>query len=176
MAGYGNTPFGLNQITIIPSGGGSAVALEASQEMQCEEEAQTAQLEGNDTVVAAKSTVRQVKWSIKGGGISAEAYAAMTGRSVVVTGTGASEKTKLSVVGGASYGYCKIQGKSIGDNGADIHVILYKCQVTKVTPIGLKYGEYQTFAVEGVAIADAAQSNLIMDVIQNKTAAALPTS
>lgn len=176
MAGYGNTPFGLNQITIIPAGGGSAVALEAAQEMQCEEETQTAQLEGNDTVIAAKSTVRQVKWSLKGGGISAEALAALTGRSVTVTGSGSTEKTKVSTVGGVGYGYCKVQGKSLGDSGSDIHVILYKCQVTKVTPIAMKYGEYQTFACEGVAIADTGQSNLIMDVIQNKTAAALPTT
>lgn len=176
MAGYGNTPFGLNQIVIIPAGGGAAVTLEAAQEMSVEEEVNTNTLEGNDATIASKSIVKQMKWSIGGGGISLEALAALTGRTPVVTGSGATEKVKVSVVGGVSYGYCKIAGKSLGDSGADIHVILHKCQVTSVKPVSLKFGEYNAFAVEGVAIADTGQANLIADVIQNKTAAALPTT
>lgn len=175
MAGYGNTVYGMNQIKIVPATG-SAVDLDAAQELEYEEELNTQTLPGNDTIVAARTFTKNIKWKMKAGGLTAEAYAAMTGRTATVSGTGASEKVTVQMKGGESFSYFKVYGKALGGAGDDLHVKLGKCMVTKITPISLKNGAFGEMMVEGIAIPDAANSNISGEIVQNKTAAALPAS
>lgn len=172
MAGYGNTVYGLNQIRIVP-GSGSAIDLDAAQELEYEEDTENAELKGNDKIVASRTFMKAIKWKMKGGGLSLEAYAALTGRTATVTGTGATEKVTMQMKGGDSYPSVKIYGKAIGTTD-DLHVKFNNCIVQKMTAVQLKNGAFNEFSCEGIAIADG--TNIVGEVVQNKTAAALPTT
>ena len=110
---------------------------------------------------------------MESGGISLEAFAVMTGRTIALTGTGSSEVNTLTARAGDNYPYFEIRGRSVGDVGDDIHVILPKCKLTDGMQGEFKDGEFFVTSCSGIAVDNG---TALYQLVQNETAAALPTS
>lgn len=172
MAGYGDKPFGLNQVKLVR--GASVVTLNAAQTLKFKERVKSAELPGNDAIVAVNSIVEAVEWELEAGGIPLEAYALMTGRSVVTAGSSPSETTKLTGSAGTAYPYFKIYGKVLGSGSDDVHCKIFKAKLTEGMEGTFGNGEFFVTACKGVAVDDG--SNGIWEMLQNETAASLPAS
>lgn len=177
MAGYGHQPFGLRQIKLLSADGVTSVDLPASMTLSFNETTINGTLRGNDRTLAAVSFSDAIEWELEQGGISLEAYALMTGRSVTTSGTSPNAKATLPFASGDAFPYFKIYGKALGPNGDDIHVKLTRC---KILGDGLNGqftdGKFFTSKCKGQALGDPNNNYKVGDVVQNETAAALPTS
>ena len=128
---YGDLPFGLNDIKITDITGSTQVDLPRARVMQFAEALVQAELTGDDKTIAVASISDKVEWSLESGGIPLEAYALMTGRTVVTAGSSPNETKTLTVKAGESFPYFKVYGKSLGDgDGADVHILIKKCKLT----------------------------------------------
>jgi len=146
--------------------GANAVDLPAARTLGFEERIATSELEGDDVVVSVHSSVAALNWTLENGGIDLDAYGKLTGRTPVA-GTG---EVTLSAAGGDSFPWLRIWGQSIGDEGDDIHVKLFKCKVTAVSGTwGLN--EFFVTACSGIAIPDG--SDRIWDVVTHEADEAL---
>lgn len=169
---FGNKPFGLNDVKLVPTTG-SAVDLPAARTLSFTERTVNGELRGDDSLVSVVAVSEAVEWELEAGGISLEAYALMTGRTVTAAGTTPSSTATLKGSAGKHFPYFKIYGKSVGDASTDdIHVKLFKCKVTELSG-EFADGEFFVTACQGIAVDDGA--NGIFEFVQNETAAALTT-
>lgn len=164
-------PYGLNQLKVVPAGG-SIVAFPWGQTLKFSEEPSTNELKGDDKIVASVTILEKIDWEIEAGGISLEAYAAVTGRTLTNAGTGEAETQTMRISGADTYPYFKLYGKVITDEG-DLHMKLYKCKLSKIEG-EFKNGEFFVTKCEGIAIDD--ETNGIADLVRNETPADLPTT
>lgn len=164
-------PYGIRDIKLLPLPSGTAVDLPAARTLKFTEEPVTAELDGDDVTVAIVTFTKNVPFELEAGGISLEAYAVMTGRTLANAGTTPSQTQTMSAVGGDSFPYIKIYGKVVGDVG-DLHVKLLKAKVQQIEG-EFKNGEFMVTKCSGIAIDNGTK---IMDIVWNETAAALPSS
>jgi len=167
---YGDKPYGLRDVQIKELPGGSAVDLPVARVMSFSERVNSAELRGDDGVAALVGNTEAVEWSLENGGISLEAWAAMTGRTVTTAGTTPSETKTYTAAAADVFPYFMAAGKSVGDGADDVHVTLYKCKVTTLEG-SFSDKEFLISKCSGIAIDDG--SNGIMDIVQNETAAAI---
>jgi hypothetical protein len=172
MSGFGEYPYGLQEVKIVPVTG-SLVTLPAARQLQWRERIQNAELRGNDKTVAAVAMPDAVEWTLEEGGISLEALAAMTGRTATAAGTTPSRTVTMAADAGTAFPYFKMYGKALGDGADDVHVKFFKCKVTGIEG-SFGDGEFLITSCSGIAIDDG--TNGIYTVVQNETAATLPTS
>ena len=85
-----------------------------------------------------------LEWELEAGGISLEAFAAMTGRTLAATGTTPAQKNTLTANAGDTYPYFKVYGKSVADTGDDIHVLVYKAKLVDAIEGEFADGEFFT--------------------------------
>jgi len=155
--------------------GDSVIALPAVTTLGFKARLVSGELRGNDIVQALVAIEDAVEWSLEAGGISLEAWALMTGRTVTETGTTPGRTNTLNIAGGTVYPYFKIYGKAVGENATDdIHVKLYKCELTEPLDGSFADGEFYVTSCSGLALSDGV--NGIADIVQNETATALPAS
>lgn len=166
---YGDKTYGLRDVQIKQLPGGSAVDLPAAQTFTFTEKISSAEMRGDDAVVAVVSNPVSVEWSLEAGGINLEAWAAMTGRTVATAGTTPDEAKTYTASADDVFPYFMVAGKSVGDGIDDIHVILYKCKLTEPPNGSFGDEEFMKSKISGIAIDDG--SNGIMDIVQNETAA-----
>lgn len=170
---YGSHPFGLNDVKLTEIDGSPQVDLPAARTLSFSERIASSELKGDDQLVAVLSVAEAVEWSLEAGGISLDAYALMTGRTVTISGTTPAQSSYLDIDGARCYPYFKIYGKAIDDDCAsDIHVKIRKAKLTAIEG-ELANGEFLVTKAEGVAISDGVA---IVSFIQNETAAALAAS
>lgn len=175
MAGYGDKPFGLREIKLADLAGTTVLALPAATTLGFKARLVSGELRGNDVVQALVAIEDAVEWSLEAGGISLEAWALMTGRTVTESGTTPGRTSTLNIAGGTVYPYFKIYGKAVGENATDdIHVKLYKCKLTEPLDGTFTDGEFYVTSCSGLALPDGV--NGVADIVQNETAADLPTS
>lgn len=170
---YGEKPFGLNQVKL--KSGATVVTLPVAQKLTLKERTRNGELSGDDKLAAVVSISEAFDWELEAGGISLDAYALLTGRTASESGTTPNLVNTLSVEGGKSYPYILIFGKSVGDDGDDIHVKIYKAKLMEIS------GEFadNAFLVTkctGIAIGDSGNSDKILDFIQHETATTISTS
>jgi hypothetical protein len=166
-------PFGLREIKIKSHDATPVTAtLPAAQSLKFTERVVSNELKGNDKVVVTVSFVEAVEWEVGAGGISMDAYAIMTGRTLAAAGTGAAETTTMSIKAGDSFPWFTLYGKSMGDAGDDVHVKLGMCKLTGGLDGEFKGGDFYVATLKGTAVDDG--TGLIADVVRNETAAALP--
>jgi hypothetical protein len=164
-------PYGMRKITIVPPTG-SAVTLPWARTMKWAEEPETAELEGDDTVVASVTFLKKIDWELEAGGISLEAYAALTGRTVTAAGTTPNRTSTLKLRGGDAYPYVKIYGQVITDAG-DVHIKFWKAKLSNIEG-EFKGGEFFVTKATGVALEDT--TNGMVDIVRNETSTNLPTT
>lgn len=176
MAGFGHQPFGLRQVKLVSADGLTSADLPAAMTMSVKETTVSGTLRGNDKTLAAVSIADAAEWELENGGISLEAYAIMTGRTVTTSGTTPNAKVTLSLKAGDVFPYFKVYGKSIGPNGDDTHVKMARCKLLGDGIDGqFSDGKFFTTKCKGSALGDPS-TNLVADIVQNETAANLPTS
>lgn len=175
MAGFGDKPFGLRDVKVTNIGGTTQVDLPAALTLTVKERLTSGELRGDDATVSVVGIADAVEWELEAGGISLEALAIMTGRTNTSAGTTPNRTLTMAANAGDTFPYFKIYGKSVGDNATDdIHVKLNKCKLTSGVEGEFKDGEFFVSKCSGIAIDPGAGS--IMDIVQNETAANLPTS
>ena len=174
MSGYGEKPFGINDIKLTPISGGTQVDLPNERTLSFNERLVSGELRGSGKTVAVVAEVDAVEFELEAGGISLEAYALMSGRTLVASGTTPNLVNTMTAEGAERYPYFKIYGKSLGDGDDDVHVKLYKCKLTEGLQGSLQDGEFFVTQCNGVCIDDG--TNGIYDFIQHETAAALPAT
>lgn len=168
---YAN-PFGLNQVKLVK--GATVVTLRATQVMSFSPRLMGGELKGSDKIVSVASMAEALEWSLEEGGIPLDALALMTGWTATLSGTTPNQVNTLKMNAGTALPFFKIYGKSLGDNGDDAHVKIWRAKVTGNIEGQFQYGEFQVTKLTGIAVQDAV--NGLMDVVLNETAAALPTT
>lgn len=173
MAGYGDKPFGLNDIKITNLAGSTQEDLPVSRTLSVTERIRSGELSGDDSLVAVVAILEALEWSLEAGGISLEAYELLTGRTAVVAGSTPNETVTLTSSAGDVFPYFKIYGKSVGDGNDDVHCLIFKAKCTSLEG-SFAEGEFFITSCSGIAVDDG--TNGIYDLVQNETAAALPGS
>lgn len=130
-------PFGLRDIKIIPYTTLAATTLDTTmvdlpyaRTLSFTEAEDFEELRGDDRLVTSHGSGASVEWELESGGISLEAWAAMTGGTVTVTGVSpAVVKTFRKKDTDQKPWFCLI-GQSISDSGGDVHCVIYRARVT----------------------------------------------
>jgi len=167
-------PFGLQEIVVTDITGATQVALPASNRLMVKERYQTGEATGDDALQAIASTLLAVDWEMEAKGISLEAKAIITGRTLTTTGSTPNEVKTMTGSGGTRLPYFKIYGKSLGDGIDDIHMLLFKCKCTEGAEETLQYSEFAGPTYKGIAVDDGV--NGVFDIVINETAGDLPSS
>ncbi len=170
-------PYGLRDVRITPYDDagvlGDAVDLPNARTFSFEENEDFEQLRGDDRVVAERGQGPTVSWELEGGGISLEAYAAINGGTVVLTGvTPAQKKTYTKLTTDAKPRF-KAEGQALSESGGDFHPVLYNAKATDGVSGELSDGAFWLTNASGSAIGDPTTDKLY-DFVQNETAIAIP--
>jgi len=163
--------FGLREIKI--QRGQTIISLPAAQTLKCTERVVSTELKGNDRVVVSGSFVEAVEFEFSAGGIPLDAYALMTGRTMQDAGTSPNRTTTMTIRAGDTFPYFTLYGKSIGDQGDDVHVKLYRCKLTGGIEGTFQNDQFFISTMRGVAMDDGI--NGIADIVRNETSAPLPS-
>lgn len=168
--GQNDKPFGMKQIIIENMAGTERVTLPAALELGFEEMLVTGEFYGNDDLQGLVSQPLGVKGTFKAGGYPLAAMSLMTGHDYQVAGSTPDQVATLQG-DSVSYPYFKIFGKSLGDEGDDVHIKIFKAKLTASPKGTFKRGEFFILETEftGVKVDGKA-----FDVVANETAADLP--
>lgn len=166
--------FGLRDLKVVKLPGTTVVDLPNAMTMTFKERLTSGELRGDDATQAVVAITDAAEWELEAGAISLEAWAAMTGRSITLTGTTPNQVNTYTAEAGDVYPYFKIYGKSVGDGADDVHVLIWKAKCTGGVEGEFKDGEFWVTKCSGIAVDDG--TNGIYDVVQNETAAALPVT
>lgn len=172
MPSWGQYPYGCREVRV-KNGAAASVKNNAAQTLKFKESITSANLMGNDTVVATKTFVTHMELEFEAGGMDLDFYAALTGRTVTTTGTGSAEIATLPITGGESFPYVALYGKMLGEGTDDLHVKFLKCKVTEIDG-EFKEGGFSVSKCKLVAIPDSAASNKVAELVANETATTLP--
>jgi hypothetical protein len=176
MSGYGDKPWALVDVKLTNMAGDVQVDLPVGRKLSFKERLVNAELRGDGATVAVGAMPDAVEWSLEAGGISLEAYALMSGRTVVESGTTPSRTLTLAGRAGPSYAYpyFKIYGKSLGDGDDDVHCKILKAKATDGISGDFGDGEFLVTSCGGIAIDDGTTG--VFEFVQNETAADLPAT
>jgi hypothetical protein len=169
---YGDMPFGMNQIKVALGAVGSETTvreLPAGLTLKFKERAVSARGRGGDQLVALAAAPNGVEWEMEALGLSLEAYALMTGGTVVATeesAPGAADATNVLASNTGRNPYFNIYGKALGVGADDVHYVIINAKVTEGMDAPLADSEFTKSAFKGLA--------LDWKIVQYETAAALP--
>lgn len=165
MAGYGDMPFGMNEIKL--KSGSTVVELPAALKLTFKEKVVTGRGRGGDRLRALATAPDGVEWEMEALGISLEAYALMTGLTAVSTGTTPNRKTSLASSDTNRYPYFDIYGKALGVGEDDVHYHIINAKLADGMDAPLEDAEFTNSAYKGEA--------LNWEITQHETATALDT-
>jgi len=172
---YGQRPFGLRDIKLTDIAGANQVDLPVAQKLGFKEKLTTGELRGDDSLKELLSQTDSLEFALEAGGISVEAWALMTGRTVNESGTTPNRVSTYNISAGDCYPYFKIYGKAVGpDCNEDTHVLLYKCKLTAPLEGEFAEGSFFVTSCSGMALDDG--TNGIADIVLHETAANLPAT
>lgn len=131
-------------------------------------------LRGDDRVVATHGDGAAVTWDLESGGLPFEAFRAMAGGTIVLTGTTPAQKKVYSKKITDQRPYFRIEGQAISDSGGDLHTVIYRCKATGDLTGQFADGAFTLTAASGDALAVVSGVNVdkIYDFIQNETVTA----
>lgn len=164
--------FGLREVKLTDTEGNGAIALPVAMTLRFIENVKSEAFLAADVLVAQKSFTESVSWDLETGGISLEAWAFMTGRTVTEAGSSPEQSTIFNG-GRESFPYFRIYGRSVGDDGDDIHCLIFQCKVTRFEG-NFRDGEFLVTKCSGVAVLSAINGNRFYHFVQHETAVALP--
>lgn len=163
-------PFGLKEIKLVNNADTQAVSLPSALELEFEETVVSGEFFGDDELQGLVTQPLGIKGKFKSGGIPLAAYAMMTGHTYAETG---STPDRVGTLEGDSttFPYFKVYGKSLGDEGDDVHVKLFKVKLTSSPKGSFKRGEFFMLEAEFAGIKVDGKA---YDMVANETTTALP--
>jgi hypothetical protein len=172
MTNFGDKPFSLNEVKLTNLANTVQVDLPTPQVLSFSERVISEELAGGGKIAAVATQSIGVDWSLGGGGISLEAYALLTGRTVSSVGSTPNQTKTLTGDNPKSFPYIRIYGKSLGEGDDDVHCKIYKAKLTKAMEGRFEYGKFFITSCNGIGVADS--SGKAYEFVQNETAADLP--
>jgi hypothetical protein len=177
-------PFGIRDIKIIPYTDATAtvladaaIDLPYARSLSFTEAEDFEDLRGDDQLVTSHGSGAHVEWELESGGISLEAWGAMSGGEVTSTGTGDTAvktfKKKVTDV----KPFFRLEGQSISDSGGDVHCVIYRCKITD--SLEGEFADEEFFLTSGSGFGYASlvegEEGWLYDFVQNATATAIET-
>lgn len=169
---YGEKPFGLREVIFTSMDGLTQVTLPASRTLSFKERIMSGEFTGDDELAGVVSIPIGVEGNLEAGGISLDAYALITGHTLTPTGV-TPNRTATMEGDASSFPYFKIYGKSVDDEGGDIHCKILKAKLTEAPEGEFKYGEFFITKMKFVGIKVSGKS---FEFVANETEANLPSS
>ena len=174
LAGTG-LPYGLRDVkvaTLTPLGvRGTLVDLPNAQTLEFSETTTTQELRGDDTVVAQRTSVDAVEWTLASGGISFEAAVVMFGGTIIEAGATPAESKTWRRTAGDSYPDFYAEGQAMSESGGDHHTVLHRAKAGTFSGTH-QDGEFWVSNAEGTGIGSVAvgTEGFVWDMVQNETA------
>jgi hypothetical protein len=171
-------PYGLRDIKVAPVANdgtvGTKVDLPNAQTLEFNETTSTQELRGDDTVVANRTTVDNVEWTLGAGGLSFEACAVMFGGVVTTTGVTPNVVKKWRRLSTDAYPNFYIEGQAMSESGGDHHTVIHKAKANNFSGSHTDQ-EFWVTNAEGTGIGTNLTGNLnaVWDLIHNETATAI---
>lgn len=177
-------PYGIRQVRVTPYTdftatvlAGSSIALPNSQTLTWTENEDFEDLRGDDRLITSHGKGPEIDWELTAGGLPLEAYAAMVGGTVTTTGTTPNTiKTYRKLVTDQRPPF-KAEGRSISDNGGDLHGIIYRAKVTGDVTGSQEDGKFWISGWKGKGYSNlvvGAAFDAVYDFVQNETAVVIP--
>ncbi|OKJ06825.1 phage tail protein [Kitasatospora sp. CB01950] len=138
---------------------------------------QTKSLRGDNTLLDTQTYIDGVTAAAEHAKLSLDALAVMLGGTVTDSGATPAQKAVWSLTANSAPQYFKIEGVTPSNGsdliGGDVHVVLYKCTLSKFPELGMQGDDYRIpkFEVSSVPLASTGKW---MDVVMNETAVAIP--
>jgi hypothetical protein len=161
-------PFGLRDVKLVALDGLTSADLPASRTLSFKERVMSAEFTGDDELQGIVTIPIGCEGSLEAGGISLEAYAMMTGHTVTPGGSSDTLEADSS-----SFPYFKIYGKSVDDEGGDVHCKILKAKLTEALEGDFKYGE---FFVNKMSFVGVRLNGKAFEFVANDTETELPSS
>lgn len=174
-------PYGLRDIKITPYTDdqgttlGTPIDLPVARTLSFSDEEDFEDLRGDDRLVASHGSGSAVSFDLESGGLPFEAFKAMSGGTIVSSGTGTTESKVYSKKVTDVRPYFKIEGQAISDSGGDLHVVIPKAKCTGELSGEWGDGEFFLTSASGVAIAptSGADQDVVYKFIQNASTTAI---
>src|SRR3972149_2323720 len=176
MPGYGEKLFGLSGVKIVSRAVSppSPVDLSVATTMTFTPRMVGGQLKGSDQLVAVAAFIEALEWGVGSGAIELDAWAIMMGFTATESGSTPTRNTAMIIDAATAMPYFRAYGKALGEAGDDLHVLIQKAKVTGNIAGEFGYGAWYTPGFNGIGVKDGA--NGVVRLVQNETAAALPTT
>lgn len=149
-------PYGLRDIKVATLDGsgvkGTLVDLPNAQTLEFQETTTSQTLRGDDSVVAQRTTVDNVEWSLEAGGIAFAAMVVIAGGAVTSTGVTPNVVSSWVRMGTDSYPDFYMSGLAMSESGGDHVVKIHRAKATQISGT-LADGEFWVSGAEGVGIA-----------------------
>ncbi len=170
MSGFGDKPFGLRAIKLKPLPGGAVVDLPVERVLTFRERVLSGSQRGWMSTAKIVAVTDVVEFELEAGGISLEAYALMTGRTVTTSGTTPRQIARMGGLAGERLPEFMVIGQAMSDEG-DIACRLFKCTLTAGLGGSFQDGQFFMAATKGIAVDDG--MNGVFEFVQQETAKAV---
>jgi IPT/TIG domain-containing protein len=107
-------------------------------------------LRGDDKLVTSHGQGAQVEWELESGGISFEAWAVLSGATVISTGITPNQVKRVRKKSSDQRPFFTVVGRSISDSGGDFSAIVYLCRSTGNLEAELGDGEFLIPQTSGI--------------------------
>lgn len=171
-------PYGLRDLKVatVANDGtvGTKVDLPNAQTLEFSESTSTQELRGDDTVVANRTTIDSVEWTLASGGLKYEAAAIMFGGTVTTSGTTPNISKRWRRLSTDAYPNFYIEGQAMSESGGDHHTVIHKAKASTFSGSHTDQ-EFWVSNAEGTGIGTnlTANENAVWDMVQNETATAI---
>lgn len=172
-------PYGLRDVKVatLDAAGvkGTSVDLPNAQTLEFQETTTTQTLRGDDSVVAQRTTVEAVEWTLDSGGISFEAYVIIAGGTIASTGVTPNVVKTWSRLGTDAYPDFWLAGQAMSESGGDHHTIIHRAKANQISGTH-QDGEFWVSHAEGTGIATLTVADVgkVWSMKANETATNLP--
>lgn len=173
-------PFGLREVILFPLDASGAriadaeVKLPASRTFSFSEVEDFENLDGDDRRIASHGSGPTVDWDLEGGGISLDIWKALSGGTIVESGTTPDIVRTFTKKTSDSRPYFDVEGRAISDNGGDFHMVVYRCKADGDLEAEMSNGSFLLTSCSGTGFGSLSTDELY-DFIHNETAAAIAT-
>lgn len=180
---YGELPFGLRNAAIYKmttDGTGATPPVYASkvdvpriQNLELQEEEDSAQLDAADVTVATHTFGLRLTGSISAGGINLDTLAVLTGGTVSTTGMTPSRVTTFARRGTDSKPYFKVTGQSYGDDAGDLYMTAYKVKAVSGPTYAFNQGEFAVTQCDLQGVFTGETTSKLYDLVAHETVTAI---
>lgn len=174
-------PYGIRDIKLTPYSdtagltlGSVVIDLPYGQTLSFSEAESFDTLRGDDKVVTVHGQGSTVDAELDSGGVSLDAWAAMSGGVVTETGTTPNRVTTMRKAATTNRPWFLVEGQAISDSGGDLHVIIWRARATDAIQGDFEDAKFfiTSAKITGLPLTD----DVLYDFVQNETTTAISGS